>query len=248
MNSQGWVASLLLLIGANPAYAQNSASNPVVQVHHQDYDFSFGYPAQAAAIPKLKAIFDKEQAKARAEFIKSAVEAKADAAKSDYPYYPYEWGKVWEVAADMPQLLSLASYHSSYTGGAHGNTSHGSRIWDKKAKKFLKTSVGVFSDPKAALAVLRGDYCIGLDAERREKLGADWKAEPDSVFAGCPAFDELTLVFASSTNAGIDRITIIADPYVAGSYAEGEYQVSLAVTKALVAWIKPKYRAAFIAQ
>ena len=40
----------------------------------------------------------------------------------------------------------------------------------------------------------------------------------------------------------------VADPYVAGSYAEGRYEIRLPVTAAFVAALKPEYRASFEAQ
>ena len=43
----------------------------------------------------------------------------------------------------------------------------------------------------------------------------------------------------------IDRIGLIADPYVAGSYAEGAYEVTLPVTRAIIGTVKPEYRGAF---
>ncbi len=243
-----YIAAAMLVCCANSVSAQEKPSAKIVEATTDEYEFSYGYPAEAAAIPKLKTYFEKQMAKDRAELIKSSKEAKADAVKNDYPFNGYQSGHVWEVAANTGQLLSLTGFHSSYTGGAHGNYGYSSMIWDKKASRFLKSSSDVFSKPAVALASLRSDYCKGLDNERRSKLGADWKADADSIFTGCPSFKELSVVFDGTTPSAINQITIIADPYIAGSYAEGDYQVSLPITAALIAAVKPKYRASFIAK
>jgi len=47
------------------------------------------------------------------------------------------------------------------------------------------------------------------------------------------------------TTAASEILRLIADPYVAGPYAEGNYTVDLAVTSAVIAALKPEYRASF---
>jgi hypothetical protein len=44
------------------------------------------------------------------------------------------------------------------------------------------------------------------------------------------------------------EITFHADPYVAGPYAEGDYDISLPVTAEVIAALKPAYRSSFEAQ
>jgi Deacetylase PdaC len=226
--------------------AQASATAEITKENTADYEFSFGYPAEVTKIPKLKAEFDAEVKKEKAYFIKSAAEAKADATKNDYPYNPHQSGTAWEVAADTKQILSLAGYYSSYSGGAHGNYGFGSRIWDKKKARLLKNSTDIFAKPKDALASIRQDYCNGLNVERRKKLGADWKPEEDSIFSSCPEFSELAIVFMGEKGKPANRILLIAGPYIAGSYAEGEYEVELPITPKLIAMIKPEYRVSFV--
>jgi hypothetical protein len=250
----GLSAALLLAASAAPCAAQTAtppnasapAAGRIVDVSNSDYEFSFGYPAEVMAIPKLKAIMEKEIKDGQSYLAKSAIEAKADSEKNSYPYNPYQSGTVWEVAADTNALLSLSGFYSSYSGGAHGNYGFGARIWDKKAKKLLKNSSDVFTNPKSALELVRQDYCNGLNAARREKLGADWKAEDDGVFSGCPAFADLAIVFRGDKGKPINRIAFIAAPYVAGSYAEGEYEVELPMTAKLVEAVKNGYRGAFV--
>ena len=72
--------------------------------------------------------------------------------------------------------------------------------------------------------------------------------DTSNTFGKCPTLKELTLLLGSSTRRRIDRIGLIADPYVAGSYAEGAYEVTLPVTPTILRAVAPRYRAAFAVQ
>jgi Deacetylase PdaC len=239
------VATALLFACAAPSIVLAQSTGRIVEATSDVYEFSFGYPAEAAAIPKLRALFEKELKTGQAALIKESTLAKADAAKGDYPYNSYQNGTAWEVAGNTAQLLSLSGFFSSYSGGAHGNYGFGSRIWDRKANKLLKASTNVFAKPATALAMLRDSYCNGLTSARRKKLGADWQPEDDGVFSQCPPFSDLAIVFKAETGKPMTEIAFIAAPYVAGSYAEGEYEVVLPITVKVLAAIKPNYRGSF---
>jgi hypothetical protein len=53
------------------------------------------------------------------------------------------------------------------------------------------------------------------------------------------------VLLGSSNKRRFNRIGLIASPYVAGSYAEGQYEVTLPVTPKVLAAVKPEYKAAF---
>jgi hypothetical protein len=65
------------------------------------------------------------------------------------------------------------------------------------------------------------------------------------MFSECPPLDELVILLGSSDRQAINRIGLIAPPYVAGPYAEGSYEVTLPVTRAVLQAVKPRYRDAF---
>ena len=44
-----------------------------------------------------------------------------------------------------------------------------------------------------------------------------------------------------------DRVGFLIDPYTAGPYAEGTYEVTLPVTRAILAAVKPEYAESFTA-
>jgi hypothetical protein len=62
----------------------------------------------------------------------------------------------------------------------------------------------------------------------------------------CPALSELTLALADrDSNGRFDHVEVIADPYVAGSYAEGAYTVTLPLTATMLARLRPEFRTNF---
>jgi hypothetical protein len=69
------------------------------------------------------------------------------------------------------------------------------------------------------------------------------------VFEDCPKFSDLTILPGDANGDGrFDDIHLIADPGVAGSNAEGTYDISLPVTGKFIAAISPEYRSAFKVQ
>ena len=56
---------------------------------------------------------------------------------------------------------------------------------------------------------------------------------------------EVTVLMGSGDKAHFTRIGLIADPYVAGPYVEGSYEVTLPVSPALLKAVKPEYRSMF---
>ena len=54
-----------------------------------------------------------------------------------------------------------------------------------------------------------------------------------------------TVILGSKVRFGFDRIGIRIAPYNAGPYAEGAYEVTLPVTPAVIAAVRPEFRASF---
>lgn len=207
--------------------------------------FTYEYPAQAAALPRLAAMLDAERAKALGELEAQTAEAQKEAADNDYPFNPHMLGVGWKVTGESPEMLAMVAEISSYSGGAHGNTGYEALIWDKAADKRIQLAA-LFTDMAMALEPLREGYCTALNVERREKRG-EQIGEPDDMFNTCPPFAELVLVPYASSDSGFDRMMFIAAPYVAGPYVEGVYEISLPLSGAVLERIKPAYRAAFAA-
>ena len=207
-------------------------------------EFSYRHPAAAGAIPELRASLEAERDRAVAEARRDAAQDKAEAARNDYPFQPHSLGIGWEVVTETPRFLSLSQSLSSYTGGAHGNSGSGGLVWDKAAFRRLEAA-DVFASRSALRAAVLAPFCAGLDRERRKK-GVEPPASNDEVFPRCidPVKDS-TIILGSSDRNRIDRLGFLIDPYVAGPYVEGGYEVTLPVTPAVLAAVKPEYRDAF---
>ena len=89
----------------------------------------------------------------------------------------------------------------------------------------------------------RSLYCKKLDAERRKRRQGE---KIGGMFDDCPKYAELAIAAVDrDKDRRFDHIRFTASPYVAGPYAEGEYQIELPVTRQLMAALKPAYRASF---
>jgi hypothetical protein len=208
-------------------------------------DFSYAWPAEVAAVPALVRRFTAERAEMLAEQKIEFIEGLSFAEPEGCFGCNRDLARDWSVFADTPRFLVLQGSYYIYSGGAHGNTIFDTLVWDRKAKKAFD-SRRMFVSKSALQAALGAAWCEGLKAER----AARWEVEvsevtlDDSIFP-CPPIADLQLYPASSDGQRFDRITLLAAPYIAGSYAEGVYEVTLPVTPAVLAAIKPRYRAAF---
>ncbi|MFW2851590.1 DUF4163 domain-containing protein [Sphingomonas sp. TX0543] len=229
------MSAAIVLTVATGAVAQQRAAT-------QDYKFTYSYPAEAARIPALRGWLEADKAKLRASIATDAAEGRRAARKGGYPFNAYEAQKTWKVVTDTPRFLSLSGDVYSFTGGAHGNPGSLTLVWDKSAGRPLDPKA-IFLSSAALQAAVSQPYCAKLDAERTARRGA--RPAGDDMFSQCPKVGDLTVLLGSSNRKRIDRIGLIADPYVAGPYAEGAYEVTLPVTPAVLRAVKPAYRAAF---
>lgn len=224
------MAGAILLAAATPATAA-------------DVDFSYTYPPQAARIAPLRAWLEADKAGLRAAMTKAAAQDRREAEKSGFPFREYDAQKEWKIVTDTPRFLSLSAQYYTYTGGAHGGTSTSSVVWDKASKRRL-APIDLFA-PAALWTAVQRPFCAALKAEQRKRLeGQDVN---DDMHA-CPPLKDLVLLVGSTDRQHIDRIGLVADQYVAGSYAEGIYDITLPVTPAVLRAVRPPYRAAFRAR
>lgn len=211
-----------------------------------DFVFDYSYPAEAGDIPALAALLDQRLERARAALARQAAQAREEARDNGFPYNKYSRGMEWKVVARLPDWLSLSGEQNSYTGGAHGNYGVQSLVWNKRTDEAMD-GVALFASPQALGDALGERYCTALDQVRAER-GVAPVEEGDTVFAACPSLDELTVLVGSSNGRTFNRLTLYAGPYMAGSYAEGAYEVSLDIDQAVLAAVKPEYRASFSAR
>jgi hypothetical protein len=203
-------------------------------------DFHFGWSAEAAAVPQLVATFKAAMDKDKAELLANAKADKAGRERQGFPFNSYMSSTEYETAGQSGRLLSLRGNFGAYTGGAHGNSGTKGLLWDRAAAKELK-----FADLFAAAAnmdrLLTQPWCDALNKAREEKRG-----EPiggGGMFDECPKLDEISTIPADKDGNGkFERLLLVADPYVAGPYVEGSYEIELPITGDLVAAIRSDFR------
>lgn len=236
------------LANASPAPpappAPDKAAARSVKVDNDLYSFEYSYPTAAAAIPDLKAWLDADLEKTKADLASEAREARADAKKEGFPYNPYDTGEEWQVVADLPGWLSLSGNIYAYTGGAHGNSAFETVLWNKQAG-VRRQPLDLFTSAKALGAAIRKPFCAGLDKERAKKREGTDMDNGITEFSECIDPMEQTVILGSSNGATFDRIGLLIAPYAAGPYAEGSYEVTVPVTGAVLAAVKPEYRSSF---
>ena len=234
---------------ANASASANAATagKPVKLAEDTDlYSYEFSYPAAVGRIPALAARLEEGAAKAKAETIAEAKSAQADAEANGFPFNPHGYGEQWQVVADLPGYLSLSNAFHSYTGGAHGMYGMQGLVWDRANERAMAPDE-LFRSPALLRAALGDALCAALDRERAEK-GIEPVEGAGSVFPPCPGLDEATILVGSSNGKTFDRITVWYGPYVAGSYAEGAYELDFPMTVKMLEAVKPAYRAAFSAK
>jgi len=226
----------LALAGAGPAPHKVVRNTPAL-------DFSYIWPAEAAAVPALDLRFYADAKKALAQAQANAREDEQLAKEQKRDFNQHDYAMQWTTAGQTARLLSLQSDLGSFEGGAHPNTVYAALLWDRSLKREIKID-SLFLRSGAFAALTRTRYCAALNAERSKRRDGERLDLPD--FNACPKYSELAIApVDKNRNGRFDSIDFVASPYTAGPYAEGEYEISLPVTSQLIAAIKPDYRNSF---
>lgn len=232
-----------------PVETRASAALPVaarkVRESNALYEFSYSYPASAGAVPALKAYLDADIEKQRAGLIAQAKQEKAARVDGDFPYNPLGRWIEWKQVTDLPGYLSLSASVSTYEGGAHPNHVSDALVWDRQAG-VRREPADFFTSKQALSRVIRDDFCRALDRERSRRRGERVKRDSGNPFDECIDPVESTVILGSSHGKAFDRLGVLVAPYSAGPYAEGDYDVTLPVTEAVLAAVKPEFRPAFV--
>lgn len=231
-----------------PSPAPQPTATPVAGRSEEEetdlFDFQYSYPAQAASIPGLKALLNKRLDAARNELVDGATKDQAEAAKSGYPYRPHSSGATWEVVADLPRWLSLSAELYDYSGGAHGMTFFDALLWDRE-RNVARAASDLFTSKAALSAAIREPFCAAIDKERAKRRGEPVNRNSGDQFDECIDPVEHAVILGSSNGQTFDRIGVLVEPYAAGAYAEGTFDVTLPVTEKVMRALKPVYRTQF---
>ena len=235
------IASLVVAsttgVGASPTKIERNSA---------DLEFTYEYPAAAAAIPALEHRLRAEAAKEYQRHLKLGREDKKSYRQEQRGSVTDFYSKLWSAAGETLRLLSLEYQHGTYTGGAHPNTDYGALLWDRKLNREIAVS-NLFLRSSAFESLTRRDYCKSLNDERQKRRKGQKLDLPE--FNACPKYADLAIAPMDKDNNGrFDTFEFVASPYLAGPYAEGEYEIELPVTPQLIAAVKPGYRNSFEAQ
>ncbi len=236
-------ASAASNVSASATAAARSAGAVSVESDDGVLQFSYRHPAEVGAIPALAALLRSQADQTRDEARKAALDDRDSARTDGYEYHPHSLGIVWETVTQTSRFLSLSNSFYTFTGGAHGNYGFAGLVWDREHGKQL-SATDLFGSRAALKTAVLKPFCAGLDAERRKRGIA--KPRDGATYPRCvDPVSEATIVPGSTNRRAFDRIGFLIDPYVAGTYAEGSYEVTLPVTSAVLAAVKPEYRNAF---
>jgi hypothetical protein len=212
-----------------------------------DFLFEFAYPAEAGRIPELAELLDDRLDQRRSALAAESVQARENAREEGFPYNKHSYTSEWKLVAELPEWISLSADIATYTGGAHGNYTVESLVWDKEAARAMD-GIDLFSSPATLEQAFGERFCDALDRERAKRRGTPVPDDSGEMFDQCPGIEELEVLVGSSNGRTFNRLTLYAGPYVAGPYAEGAYEVNLPVNQAILAAVKPEYKAAFSAR
>jgi hypothetical protein len=230
-----------------PPSSSSSSSARSVEEETDDFLLEFSYPAEAGRYPAFAGLLDRRLERARQELATESAAARREAREDGFPYNKHSYTAEWKVVADLPRWLSLSGDVSTYSGGAHGNYFFDSLVWDKEAGKAYR-AIDLFESAEALDAALREQLCEALNAERAKRREEPVSEDSEDEYDQCVGLDEVTVLVGSSNRRSFDRIGIMIEPYVAGPYAEGAYEFTFRVDRAVLAAVKPEFRGAFTAR
>lgn len=211
------------------------ATDLLVKRETAELDFLWRAPPELAEAPTMLETL-RAQALASAEEMQAGAVEDMKLRPADAPKISHFFVQEWTVAADTPALLNIRADISMYTGGAHPNHGFAVKYWDKTERREISFS-DLFTDWAVAEKLLTPAYCTALDAERVSRRGAI----ENGMFDDCPPISDQPVALMSWPGQDISSFRVLLAPYVAGPYAEGDFEIEVPMTDALRALIKPQY-------
>lgn len=207
-------------------------------------EFSYSWPAAVSAVEplaeRLRSERDEALTEQKAEWQDALINSPQDCVSCRSRGYEKEW----KVVAELDGWLSLSADFYTYSGGAHGIYGKQSLVWDKRSETAID-GAEIFKSAVALENALGAGLCRELNRARERKRGVAVDPQGGSTFNDCPGMDEASVLIGSSTGEYFDRIGVYFGPYVAGPYAEGDYELDFPVTTSIIDAVKPEYVSAF---
>ncbi|MEM7703559.1 MAG: DUF3298 and DUF4163 domain-containing protein [Pseudomonadota bacterium] len=207
-------------------------------------EFNYKWPRQVSALPALKAEFEADYERQLATQKKDWASAQEDCPSDFVSCRNIYFALEWQVVADTPRFLSLSSSVSTYTGGAHGNYGRSGTVWDRENARRLEP-IEFFTSPADLDAAVGDDLCKQLNTERAKRRGGPVEPNVDDWSSACVPMEDAVFFLGSSNGEAFDRIGVYYGPYIAGPYAEGDFEFTMPVTERVLDAVNPGYRGAF---
>lgn len=228
------------------------------------YILTYIWPGEVQREEGLNALFEERLVNARAQLAAEAKSVRAQApvqapaqtpaqastqaptqaptqvSAEEFAAAKHSLDVTWQVVSDLPRWLSLSASISTYAGGAHPNMGYDTLVWDRQERRALDP-LDLFTGSTALEAAVSQRYCAELNRAREKRRGVRVEPSSDDTFDRCPMLEELTVLLGSSNGSTFDQIGLVAAPYVAGAYAEGTYEVVVALDETALAAVKPEY-------
>ena len=230
-------AFALLLDAGQPQ--ERPPGTEAVEEARRGFEFSYTWPLEAAAIPALDALLREEAMRLRAESRAAAAEMRREFAGSGADRPPYTFEKAWRTDANLDELVALSAVVHTYSGGAHGNAMYDALIWDRSARERIAFE-DLFDDPDAALAAMTPPFCSGLQEERARRR------ESQEGRDDCPAIADHPVALITGPSGRIETFRVLIEPYAAGSYAEGTYEIDVPISDEVLRLVRARFGMAFV--
>ncbi len=208
--------------------------------------FTYNWPAAVSAIPALAQMLGAERDERLAEQKSEWADQRANCPPEAGACQNNSFELSWQIVADTKRFLSLSSSVYTYAGGAHGSYGRSSLVWDREAGEALDPAA-LFTSLDALGEAIRPPVCRLLDREREQRRGEPVPEGSTQWPHQCPVMEDTVIFLGSAKGKTFDRIGVYYGPYVAGPYAEGDFEFTVPISPAILAAVKPHYRAAFAA-
>jgi hypothetical protein len=209
-------AARLIILAAAAAAFLRAERTPLL-------DYHYAWPAEAGAIPALRANLQRQERAAHADAIDAARDSRNSASEAGVPFHREQYREDWRVAGSNARYLSLTADIATDNNGAHPNSDHDALLWSKAARRAV-TVASVLG--QARVAALTGRYCARLDAMRRERTG-------EAPTMACPPLaGRKTALADRDRNGRFEALRVLIPPYVASSYADGSFIVDVPLIRA----------------
>lgn len=201
-------------------------------------DFAWHAPPEIAGAPGALSSMRAEADTTRAEMQKEAREFSQMLAEEGQDPRQLSYRQDWTLGYETPGLMNFTSETYRYDGGAHGMTTFDSLFWDKEAGAAVDRSALFVNWPQARERIA-SLFCENLDRMRADRRGGE-VGDGGLGFSDCPDVTDFPWAL-SNGGIGEPALKVLVEPYAAGPYAEGSYEVTIPLSNGLRGAMKTVY-------